>query len=1343
MASLAICNLAEPARLEEQVTKMLAQVKAISLKDELGPARVARLRMLLEQTQRSLNQRSVAQASSTKIPIEMTGTTTAGGDPPTKASAAVKQPIDRLVEAIEGDLEAMFKLALSSTSEPDLQTYVAYADHLRLRLERDRCLGAVETALKSPQASRRTRTAVLMVMNLHTIAVEIALSRADDLKRFDKAGLHIQALLECPEPRAQKLGHLFAGSVDLDRSGVAKDMSTVESRPVSKEEGAKLLSSAVKHLKIAAAELPDMAEAQARYGVALVLAGEQNLGRQFLQTALRLGGVDSQYQLWAAWAILQAGYPEEAEPIVSALMREVAAGRAPRDLESGIFLLSGEIHQARRTPDDLNKAVSDFERCLATGRQAGSTVVLRLAQIDMQLGRHDRAIERLDALQNQGKGSAATEQLAVLTLEEKGRKTEARARLAAARKRYPDGADLAGLDAALLAKDGKPEAADQILSEFLVRQPDNVTLVIMRAQLLVDSLKNVEQARAILAAIADKTESSAPLVQLAGLELERNNLAAAEAVIAKIRTRWKEAATSDVLEAQLALKRGQGARAIEHFDAALKKDPDNKIVQLYKAQLDAQNGAVAEATKSLEAIVKNKPLKEVDPGTTLMSAAQSALANLSLRTGAFDDAIRRFEDLKRADQNGTLTKNDRWQLITAYVARGLWQSAKREIALLLNDPKNPPTDEERVRGANFYREQGDDAPALAQLDYVLGVNPTNAAAVVTRSYILLKAKQYEPAGAILQKAIELLSQKKEKPPAVFYVMLAAVENDRPPAPTAIDRAVKVIDQGLESRPDDLELVQAKYTALRAARKNAEAIAFVEAKAKAYPKSNLKRELVKIYREQKYYEQAAGVLRELLKESPEDTNVAAALIQMISIEADEAGVRSQPDRQRDLNNQALAMIREYREKFPNSAVFVQAESETAARRGDFGRAIDLTREIDKMSRTSPVGALLRARLFAAQGKNRDLAQSYKEALDRSPRLLDVRVYLGQTKLKLGEVDDALRQANFVLDIDKNRADAILLQARALAESGVTGPEKDQNQRVAISRLEALTKSTPRYEEAFHTLAEIHLKRAERAAAAAVLKDDLTANPNDAAAVARLVEILALRPPGKLPSNSPDLELAKSTAAEIAGRDQQGTLVLGVAIGFHKARQFELALPYAQAAAAKLGSPAAHLNLGDVLLTIAESQTDPKLQRASLEQAVNEYDLVLKSQPNSVEAINNKAWILHSYLNQSRQALELVLGLQKRVSSGALPGEFYDTLGSIQESVGKKREAEQTYLDGLRKAPEHPVLNFHFGRMIANDHSRAMKALPYLKRASVGNRLSPAMSQEATSLVQKIDAKGTVQ
>jgi cellulose synthase operon protein C len=1316
LASMAIRFESKPDRMTEQVSRMLKQVKEMGLVAELAPTRVARLRSLLETTQRSLIEKSAVGSPSTKNGIE------------------------RLVDAIEAELESIFKLALVGSNEPDLQTYLAYADHLKLRLKRDRCLEVVEQALKSPQAARRT--AAQVVMTLHVIAVQMALSTEEDRGRFEKADPHIRALLECPESKAQGFGHLFAGSVDLDRAANARDTKAADGAAAPRDAAASLRKSAVQHLKVAAAQLPDVAEAQARYGVALVLAGEQNLGRQFLQTALRLGNLDPQYQLWAAWAILQAGYPEEAEPIVVALLRQVASGNAPREMEAGLYLLSGEIHQSRRTPDDLNKAVGYFEKALATGRDPSANVVLRLAQIDVQMGQYDRALARIDAIKNQRMESPAAEQLAVLTLEQQGKKDDARSRLRAARARFPDGADLAGLDAALLTKDGKPTEADRVLAEFLASQPDNATLVMMRAQVQAESLKNFEQARELLLSIGEKTENSAPLVQLAGLELERNHLDAAESVIAKIRSRWKESATSDVLDAQLALKRGHTAAAIEHFDAALRKDPENKIVQYWKAQLDGQTGAVAEATRSLEAIVKNKPIKEVDTGTTLMSAAQSALASLSLRTGALDDAIRRFEELKRSDKDGTLSKADRWQLITAYVARGQWPSARREIAAILNDTQNPPTDDERVRGANFYRQQGEDASALAQLDYVLQVNPSNPAAVVTRSYILLKAKQYEPATRILRTAIDLLKQKKATQPAVFYVLLAAVENEKPPAATTLERAIATLDEGLESLPSALELVQAKFSALKAAGRSQAAVEFVEAKAKAFPKGDLPRELVKVYRDEKLYDKADRLLRDLLAESPDDTNLAAALIQVVSFEATDAAMRNERDRQRELDNQAAAMIRDYRARFPSSTVFVHAECDMAARHGDFTRAIELTHEIDKLSKTSPMGALLRARIYAAQGKPRDLAQSYKEALERAPRQLELRVLLGQTQLKLGDADDALRQANMVLDVEKNRLDAQLLQARALVETGTTPTEKDQLQRQAISRLETVINANRRLEEAFHTLAEIHFRRGDLAASTKVLKEDLQHNPTDASAASRLVEILSSRPTADEARAGANLNEAKQMAAEIAAQDKRGSMTLAVAIGFHKARQLELAIPYAKTAAALLNTPAAHLNYGDVLLTLAESQPDPKNQRSTLEQALAEYDLVLASQPNSIEAINNKAWILHTYMDQSRQALELVLALQKRVNSAVLPGEFYDTLGSIQESIGKIRDAEQAYTAGLRKAPEHPVLNFHFGKMIASDQSQRIKARSLLKKALEGN-LSPPMTQEAIRLVQLIDEKGSIQ
>ncbi len=110
------------------------------------------------------------------------------------------------------------------------------------------------------------------------------------------------------------------------------------------------------------------------------------------------------------------------------------------------------------------------------------------------------------------------------------------------------------------------------------------------------------------------------------------------------------------------------------------------------------------------------------------------------------------------------------------------------------------------------------------------------------------------------------------------------------------------------------------------------------------------------------------------------------------------------------------------------------------------------------------------------------------------------------------------------------------------------------------------------------------------------------------------------------------------------------------------------------------------------------------------------------------------------------------MQKRVNAAALPGEFYDTLGSIQESIGKTRDAEQSYLDGLKKAPEHPVLNFHFGKMIATDRSRAGRARTHLKKAldarpaqptddAGGHQAGPAHRQQAIAFDEPLPARQT--
>ena len=1308
LSALAAQAEADPAAQAEIVQGMVALSDRVVASAEPGSQRVTRLLYLLEQAQRGLVQ---------------------------QAQARGKAPADALVEAIEGQLAGLYDKARQAGDRADFQIHLTYADHLRFRRLRDRCLQVVNEALATPPAARPSSS--LIALGLHTVGAEVALMDAEDAARTAKAAPHIQALLAAAEDRYQGLGHLFQGAVELEESGVAAAARKPE--PDAKAQP-RLRASALAHLKAAAQKLPEVAEAQARYGVALVLNQEQALGRQYLQNALRMSALDPQYEFWAAWTMLQAGYPEEALPIVESIARQLKEGGVPTEMQGVLHQLAGEVYQARRGPGDLDRAAKEFELVARAGDRSDGGATLRLAQIDVQRGRLDEAFARVDALRKTGQAPPAAENLAALILEQQGKKDEARAVVARARAKFPNASEIAGLDAALKVRDKKADEADKLLAEFLTAHPDDVTLSALRAQILVDELDRPDDARKLLAEAGERGNTSAPWVQLAQLEMARNDLEAAAAVIAKVRARWKEGAVGDVLEGQLALKRNDVPAAVAHFDDALKKDPENKVVAFWKAQLDGRTGDLAGAAQALNDIVKEKPTKEVEQGVTLLQAAQSALASLSLQAGDVDDAIRRFEELKRSNEAGSLTRADRWQLVNAYVAKKQWPAAKAEMTALLDDPAAPASAEDRVRAANYHRQQDEIPAAVALLDGVLKDHPASASAVVTRALLHMQAKEYPAATALLRSGVEATTREGKKVPEVFFLMLAAVEYEAPPAVTSGERTIKVVDEGLAVVPDSVPLVQAKYLILDKGGEAAKAMEFVESRARDDKQGVYRRMLVDVYRHQKNYEGAEKLLRGLVADNPNDGNLAAGLVEVVSLSAADAMAAGDAERLRNLEGTAESLIRDYRAKFPANLAIIQAECDQAARRGDYTRAVEITGEIDKVAKHSSVGPLLRARLFSSQNRPHDVAKAYAEAVEREPRRLDVRISLGKASLKVGDVDEALAQARHVLGVEKGNRDANLLQAVALDASGLGDAQREAARSTAVSQLEAAVAADPKFVDALETIADIELKRNRRPAAIAALKRALAVDPSDPAALAQYVQLLAEPDPAAPSARPAGLDEAKRLASEVVARDKKGAEVLAVAVGLHKARRLDLALPLSEKAASLLDSPVAHLNLGDLLLSMAEGQPDADKARPYFERAVEEYDRVLKIQPLAIEAVNNKAWVLHSSLGRSREAMELIETILPRVNAALLPGEFYDTVGAIQEAVGRPADAEQSYLEGLKRSPDLAVLHYHYGKLIASDKARGDRAKDHLEKAvAARDQLSPAMADEAVRLVQQIESE----
>ena len=316
-------------------------------------------------------------------------------------------------------------------------------------------------------------------------------------------------------------------------------------------------------------------------------------------------------------------------------------------------------------------------------------------------------------------------------------------------------------------------------------------------------------------------------------------------------------------------------------------------------------------------------------------------------------------------------------------------------------------------------------------------------------------------------------------------------------------------------------------------------------------------------------------------------------------------------------------------------------------------------------------------------------------------------------------------------------ARLVEARAMASQTGTPEQVQANRAKASEKLTALIKDRPDYADAYPLLADVLMLGNDRARAVGVLRDALKANPDDLSSLSMAVQILA-DPRDKAPATAKaELDQAVAMARASAEPDAKGARMLAASNGFSRAGQIDQAIPWAEQAVARLGTAPSRLNLGDLLLTRSEIEPDAARARALQDRALGEYDKILAQQPDAIEAVNNKAWILHRYKGQSLLALELAQGLLKRVEPNSLPGEFYDTLGSIQEELKRPKDAEESYKKGLGKSPEHPVLNFHMGRLMAADKARSAKAADYLKVAQAGSDRLPAdMAVNLASLLKQV-------
>ncbi len=884
---------------------------------------------------------------------------------------------------------------------------------------------------------------------------------------------------------------------------------------------------------------------------------------------------------------------------------------------------------------------------MALGLGDSSVLKLRLAQIDAQLGDARAALDEI----NKANAGPAAEQLAVLTLKNAGRPDLARTRLDAARAKYPDSAELVGLDAALRLEANQPAEAEKQLSAFLKTNPDNLELSLLKAKILAGGLKQIDAARALLSQLSEQSETSQPLVQLALLEMSERNYPGVEKAIRQIRNRWKDAAAADLLDAQLSFSRGNPKAANEFLDSALKKDPSNKVALFWKAQLDDLTGSGADAQRIFEQLVRDRPVKELDAGLPLAVAAEWSLASRALDKQDYEQAITRFQTLLSDSEAVELSRSIRWKLATAYAAQGQSKEARHEVDLLLADPKVTP--DERVRAADVYRNQGDEASANAQLDLVLKANPGHPGAVAYRSLMLTSKGQTESAVRLIRSALD---SKQTEPPTI-YLMLAAVENLGDAK--AKTRAIQALDEGLKVYPDSIELLQARY-ALMTEAKDPKAVEFVEARAKASPNGPARTLLVDIYAERGELAKAKEILRGLIDETPKSSPAAASMLSrmagFVAAQAADATRKGDAKDESVYLREAANLITDGRERFPDDLRFPRLECELAARSGDLARAKRLAQEMADTYPSSPVGLVLLGGLHAAENQPREAARAFEQALGRNPSDVSVRLDLARVLLSMNDAEDAASQAEAVLKTNPDLPAAVMIKAKALAMIPGKPEQVSDNREKALALLLALIQKNPKLVDAAHLASDIQVLQGRRAEGILTLEAALKADPRDDSGLSLLVQRL-VEPSA---NSSANVTRARQLAESFGGSDDRGNFCLALAVGFQKGNRADLAQPWAEKASAKIDRPIVHLTYGDILLAQGEATSEVSTARDLFQNAIREYDKVLKAQPDSVEAINNKAWVLYRHLNRNDEALELAEGLTRQKPESELPPEFLDTL-----------------------------------------------------------------------------------
>ena len=758
-------------------------------------------------------------------------------------------------------------------------------------------------------------------------------------------------------------------------------------------------------------------------------------------------------------------------------------------------------------------------------------------------------------------------------------------------------------------------------------------------------------------------------------------------------------------QAQLGLRRIEDAERT--FKTVLKLEPGN---------LQAQRGLarVALSNKDFEAanthIASSLETARDDLQSWLLKG------ELELSRGQFADALSAF---KAAELLLAQSPAVRIGLVRAYLGLGQTDAADGYLESLHTASPNHPLIN-YFRGVSA-RQRNDLVKAQEALREVLRVQPNHAQTLLLMGSIHYGNGEYRQAEDMLSRFVNSVPGH-----VAARKLLAAVHLRLNNAAEAIN----TLEPAVLGSPKDAQLLAMLGSAYLGDREYEKGSALLEKAAEIDPNAAaIRTQLALSHLASGAPDEAVAALKSAVELDPSFTRADLLLVfthlrNRAWKEAETAArelAEKQPDDPVPLNLLGAALAgqgqfaqarQQYEAALKADANYVNAHMNLAsldARTGDIEAAQKRYQDVLISAPEHEQATMGLARLLAQRDELEGAISLLEGLRARSGQAIQARTALANIYIRQGKTSNALTAAEEASRLAPNAPGVMLVLGQSLAAAG--------EQRRALTVFEQLARAQSRSADAQHQLALAQIRVNEYSDAIEQLQLALKINPEHFAARTAL---------GNVQVRLGETDAALTTANDVeqrfptspAGAALRGDVYLRAGDARKAYAAYQKAFDVAPVSAMLLKLYGAQTRSGDpdgaktlledwltrnpddaaVRLTIASLEH----QQGQIETAAAEYERVLKSNPRSVMALNNLAWIY--FERNDPKALELA---ERAFALAPNRPEIADTRGWLLVQSGEI-ESGLKYLERAAKAaPQLPEIQFHLasGLAKAGDKYRA--------------------------------------